>query len=134
LNQSSIRNQNSLVCAMGWMIEVQFLVGVGNFLFLMVSRLVLWPTQPHIQWVPTALFQWVKQLECETDHSPPTSANVKNDGAIPPHGMVLTWLSRGAIYLYFTSPKQQLFCMKLKLRFYQISVNSSLYVKRNCMS
>jgi hypothetical protein len=29
-------------------------------------------------------FPWVKQPEREADHSPPSSAEVKNDGAIPP--------------------------------------------------
>jgi hypothetical protein len=42
-------------------------------LFITVSRLALEPAQTPIQWV-----QWVKWLGCEADHSPPSSAEVKN--------------------------------------------------------
>jgi hypothetical protein len=51
---------------------------LGIFLFITVSRTDLGPTQPPIQWVPEALFVGVKRLERETDHSPPSSAEVKN--------------------------------------------------------
>jgi hypothetical protein len=44
----------------------------------MSSRLVLWPTQPPIQWVPLALSPGVKRQGCKVDHSPPTTAKVKN--------------------------------------------------------
>jgi hypothetical protein len=36
------------------------------------------PTQPPIQWVPEALSLGVKRLGREADHSPPSSAEVKN--------------------------------------------------------
>jgi hypothetical protein len=36
------------------------------------------PTQPPIQWVPGALSLGVKRLGREADHSPPSSAEVKN--------------------------------------------------------
>jgi hypothetical protein len=36
--------------------------------------------------------------ECEADHSPPSAAEVKNDGAIPPLLHTHSWHS----YLYFT--------------------------------
>jgi len=42
-----------------------------------VSRLALGPTQPPIQWVPGALSLGVKQQGHEADHSPPSSAEVK---------------------------------------------------------
>jgi hypothetical protein len=42
------------------------------------------PTQPPIQWVPGTLSAGLKQLELEADHSPPSSAEAKKDGAIPP--------------------------------------------------
>jgi hypothetical protein len=51
---------------------------MGIFLTIM-SRMALGPhTQPPIQWVPGVLSLGVKQLGCEADHSPPSSARVKN--------------------------------------------------------
>jgi hypothetical protein len=47
-------------------------------IFSISSRLALVPSQPPIQWVPGALSWGVKQPGCEADHSPPTSAKVKN--------------------------------------------------------
>jgi hypothetical protein len=51
--------------------------GAGNFLFTTVSRKSLGPTQPHIQWIPVALSLSVKRPGREADHSPPSSAGVK---------------------------------------------------------
>jgi hypothetical protein len=50
---------------------------VKNFLFSTSSRQVLGPTQSPIQWVPGALSPGVKRPGRETDHSLPTSAEVK---------------------------------------------------------
>jgi hypothetical protein len=50
---------------------------VKNFLFSMLSRQVLGPTQTPIQWVPGALSPGVKRQGRETDHSPPTTVEVK---------------------------------------------------------
>jgi hypothetical protein len=55
-----------------------------SFLFSTTSRPTLGPTQPPIQWVPGAPSPGVKRQGRETDHSPPSSAEVKNGGAIPP--------------------------------------------------
>jgi hypothetical protein len=45
----------------------------------------LWgPPSPPIKWVPGALSPGVKQQGHEADHSPPSNAEVKNGGAIPP--------------------------------------------------
>jgi hypothetical protein len=57
----------------------------------------------------SALSSSVKRLGREADHSRPSSAEVKNGGAIPPlpirlHGVVLNWLSTGTT-LYFTVTK-----------------------------
>jgi hypothetical protein len=52
--------------------------GLGIFLFTTGSRTALGPTQPPIQWVTGALSLWVKRWGREADHSPPSSAEVKN--------------------------------------------------------
>jgi hypothetical protein len=49
-----------------------------------VSRTALGPTQPTIQWVPGAISLGVKRPGREADNSPPSSAEVKMRGAIPP--------------------------------------------------
>jgi hypothetical protein len=54
------------------------------FRFSATSRQVLGSTQPPIQWVPGAPSPGVKRPGREADHSPPTSAEAKNGGAIPP--------------------------------------------------
>jgi len=62
-----------------WMIGVlgsDFLWGLGIFLYTTVSRMAVGPTQPPIQWVPGALSR-VKWPGCESDHLPPSSADVK---------------------------------------------------------
>jgi hypothetical protein len=57
---------------------VRFPEGAGNFFFTTVSRMALGPTQPPIQWVPGALSLGIKRPGREADHSPPSSAEVKN--------------------------------------------------------
>jgi hypothetical protein len=57
--------------------RVQFPAGAGDFLFITASRTALGPTQPPIQWVPRALSLGVKRPGREIDHSPPSSAEVK---------------------------------------------------------
>jgi hypothetical protein len=52
--------------------------GLGIFLFTIASRTVLGPTQPPIQRVPGAPSLGVKRPGREADHSPPSSAEVKN--------------------------------------------------------
>jgi hypothetical protein len=47
---------------------------------------------PPVQWVPGALSTWVKRLRHEADHSPPTSAEVKNAWiytSSPPHAIMV---------------------------------------------
>jgi hypothetical protein len=84
--------------AAGWTIGV---LGFGSrrgleiFLFTRASRTALGPTQPPIQWVPGALSLGVKWPGREADHSPPSSAEVKewvelsSTPPIRPHGVVL---------------------------------------------
>jgi hypothetical protein len=53
--------------------------GLGIFLFTTaMSRTALGLTQPPIQWVSGALSLGVKRPWREADHSPPSSAEVKN--------------------------------------------------------
>jgi hypothetical protein len=58
-------------------LEFDFWQGMGIFLFTATSRIALGPAQPPVQWVPGALLLGVKWLDCEADHSPPFSAEVK---------------------------------------------------------
>jgi hypothetical protein len=48
------------------------------------SRPALGFTQPAIEWIQQPLSPGLKRLERETDHSCPSSAVVKNVGAVPP--------------------------------------------------
>jgi hypothetical protein len=50
----------------------------GIFLFITASRPTLGPTQPPIQLLPGIFSPEVKRPGRETDHSPPSSAEVKN--------------------------------------------------------
>jgi hypothetical protein len=83
-NTNSGKSRDSSVhIAMGyglddWSSRVRFPVGLGIFLFTTASRTALGPTQPPIQWVPGALSLGVKRPGREADHSPPSSAEVKN--------------------------------------------------------
>jgi hypothetical protein len=51
--------------------------GLGIFLFITASRTALGPTQPPIRWVPGALSLEVKRPGSKANHSPPSSAEVK---------------------------------------------------------
>jgi hypothetical protein len=66
---------------MGWAIAILGFDSrrrLGVFLFTTVTRTALGPTQPPIQWVSVALSLGIKRPGCEADHSPPSSADVKN--------------------------------------------------------
>jgi hypothetical protein len=71
-------------------------LGLGIFLLTTASGTALRPTQPPIQWVPGTLSLGVKRPGLEADHSPPSSAEVKNAWSYtftPPirlHGVVLS--------------------------------------------
>jgi hypothetical protein len=51
--------------------------GLVIFLFTTASRTALGPIQPPNQWVPEDLSLGVKRPGREADHSPPSSAEVK---------------------------------------------------------
>jgi hypothetical protein len=66
--------------ATGWTIGVlgfDSWRGLGVLLFTTESRTALGPSQPPIQWVSWALSLVVKRPGREADHSPPSSAEVK---------------------------------------------------------
>jgi hypothetical protein len=50
-------------------------------------------TQPPTQWVPGALSPRVKRQGRAADHSPPSSAEVNEGGAIPPLSLLSSWHS-----------------------------------------
>jgi len=69
--------------------------------------MALGPTQPPTRWVPGVLSLEVKRPGHETDHSPSSSAGVKNAWSYtstPPrrlHGVVLSLKNaQGQLYLY----------------------------------
>jgi len=65
---------------MVWMIAVQLPAEAGIFfLFAITSRSTLGPSQPPSQWVLGAISPEVKRPGREADHSPPSSAEVKNE-------------------------------------------------------
>jgi hypothetical protein len=65
--------------------------GLGTCLFITTSTTALEPTQPPIQWVQGALSLGVKRPGREADHTPPSSAEVKE-----------------CVELYFYSPNTSL--------------------------
>jgi hypothetical protein len=74
----------SLVCiALGYGLDdphsgIRFPAGAGIFLFITASGTAVVSTQPPIQWIPGALSLGVKRPVRQADHSPPSSAEVKN--------------------------------------------------------
>jgi hypothetical protein len=68
----------------------------SRVLFTTVSRTALGPIQPPIRWVPGAFSLGAKRPGREADHSPPSSAEIKNAWSYtsnPPirlHGVVLS--------------------------------------------
>jgi hypothetical protein len=58
---------------------------MGIFLLTTASRPALGPTQPSIQWVTGAFTSGVKWPGRETDHSLPSSAEVKNAWSYNPN-------------------------------------------------
>jgi hypothetical protein len=83
-------------------------------IFLLVGtspKSTLGPTQPPIQCEPGALSPEIKRLGREADHSPPSSAEVKNSWSYIPiprlrlHGMVLgSAQGQLCLYLYLIYP------------------------------
>jgi hypothetical protein len=77
-----------------------------EYFFATASRPVQRPTQSPVQWVHKATSPAVKWPGCEADHSPSSSAEVKNEWrytSTPPYVFMAWCLSTGtASALYFT--------------------------------
>jgi hypothetical protein len=67
--------------------------GLGIFLFATMSRLVLGPIHPPVQWALGALSLGVKWLRHEAGHSATSSAKVKNvlSCSSNPHYVFMVW-------------------------------------------
>jgi hypothetical protein len=65
----------------------------GIFFYYTASKQALGPTQTPIQWIRETITPGIKQPGREADQSPPSSAQVKNGGAIP----ALPRTSRGIV-------------------------------------
>jgi hypothetical protein len=67
------------------------ILGKGQGFFSIIYSLVLGNTQPPIQWEMSAVPPGVKQQGYEADYSPPSSAEIKHGGAIPPLLNMSSW-------------------------------------------
>jgi hypothetical protein len=63
------------------------------FLFSTASRQALEPSRPPIQRVPEMISPEAKQPRRKADRSPPSSAEVKNSGAMPALANMSSWHS-----------------------------------------
>jgi hypothetical protein len=72
---------SSVGIATDWTVRVRF----PTFLYSTAFRAALRSIQPPIQWVPGAISPGVKRPGCATDHSPPSSVEVKNGGELHLH-------------------------------------------------
>jgi hypothetical protein len=74
--------------------RVRFPAGAVNFSLHHRVHNALGPTQPRIQWVPGVFSLGVKRPGHEADHSPPSSAEVKECVELYLHFLDISW--RGA--------------------------------------
>jgi hypothetical protein len=73
-------------------VAIRLLKGAkDSFLFFIASRPTLRPIYLHIQGAPGNVSPGVKLQNRETDHSPPSRAELKNVEAIPPLPHVCSW-------------------------------------------
>jgi hypothetical protein len=108
--------------------------GLRIFLFTIMSRMAAGPTQPPIQWVPGALSLGVKRPGHEADHSPPSSAEVKNAWgytSTPPiclHGVVPSQ-SPGTILPLHCLKLKERSCYRHKVWLYCATENENFYLR-----
>jgi hypothetical protein len=86
--------------------------------------MALGPTQPPIQWVPGALSLGVKRRGREADHSPPSSAEVKNAWSYTstPQYVFMKWClvkhrDNFTFYLYITLHRKMLQILVINEKF-----------------
>jgi hypothetical protein len=130
LLERNMSRDSSVGIALGYGLDdrgsrVRFPARLGIFHFTSASRTALEPTQPPIQWVSGALSLGVKRPGREADHSPPSSAEVKNAWSYtstPPirlHGVVLSE-AQGQLYLllernwYVYGLRKERYCQKFR--------------------
>jgi hypothetical protein len=79
---SNRKRSVGIATATGWTAGVQFLAGVR--LFSVASRPAVASTQSSIRWAPRTDSLMVKRPGREAGHAPTSSAEGKNQGAVPP--------------------------------------------------
>jgi hypothetical protein len=86
---------SSVVTATGWGPDDRGSVSARGkvFLFFTALRPVLEGTHPPIQWETLTCSSGVKRQGRETNHPPPSSAEVKNVGAMPSFLHMSSWYS-----------------------------------------
>jgi hypothetical protein len=77
--------------------EVQFLAGGRSFSPLHSAHTAAEAEPASVQWVQSDLSVKVKRPGREADHSPSSSAELKNGGAIPPLPYKSSWHSTSLI-------------------------------------
>jgi hypothetical protein len=99
LHYNSCRSHMGAAIALGYGLDDWVLLsrqGLGIFFLTTASRPALEHTQPPNQWESEALSVGVKRSGRETDHSPPSSSEIKNAWSynstpqIRLHGVVLS--------------------------------------------
>jgi hypothetical protein len=88
-----------LYAFMLWCLDTMASYGRGSipgreqeiFLYSTASRPALGPTQPPIQWVPGSLSPGLRRQGRKAGRSAPSSAEVKNGGAISPLSHTSSW-------------------------------------------
>jgi hypothetical protein len=90
--------------------------GVGGFLYSTEFRPAPGPTQPPIQRAPGAISPGVTRSGREADHSPPSSAEVKNGGAIPRLPQMSSWhiaelIKHGDNFTFYWLAHQYVTCL-----------------------
>jgi hypothetical protein len=93
------------------------------FLFSTASIAAMESTRPHIQWVPGALSSGLKRRGRETDHSPPSSAEVKNGWAVLPLPICLHGMVRNDIMKY----RDKISSYRFEIIGYSVVIYATLY-------